>query len=233
MLAAALNQQAMLWKTSPASTELEETTLGWLRHLVGLPEGFDGVIYDTASISTLHGLAAARERAVPEVRMHGLAGAGRAAPRLRLRARALVDRQGGDDARPRPRRAAPDPGRRRVPDATRRPGRGHRRRPGARRAPGGRGGDDRHDVHDQRRSRRGDRGHLRDARRVAARGRGVRRRRGDACPSCAPHFAGLGAGRFHRRQPAQVAVHADGHQRALLPPHAGAAARRFRWCRSS
>jgi aromatic-L-amino-acid decarboxylase len=76
MLAAALNQQAMLWKTSPASTELEEVTLGWLRGLVGLPAAFDGVIYDTASISTLHGLAAARERAVPEVRMHGIAGAG-------------------------------------------------------------------------------------------------------------------------------------------------------------
>ena len=76
MLAAALNQQAMLWKTSPASTELEEVTLGWLRGLVGLPAAFEGVIYDTASISTLHGLAAARERAVPEVRMHGIAGAG-------------------------------------------------------------------------------------------------------------------------------------------------------------
>jgi aromatic-L-amino-acid decarboxylase len=72
MLAAALNQQAMLWKTSPASTELEETTLGWLRHLLGLPEGFEGVIYDTASISTLHALAAARERAVPGVGESGL-----------------------------------------------------------------------------------------------------------------------------------------------------------------
>ena len=76
MLAAALNQQAMLWKTSPASTELEEVTLGWLRDLVGLPAAFEGVIYDTASISTLHGLAAARERAVPEVRVHGVASAG-------------------------------------------------------------------------------------------------------------------------------------------------------------
>ena len=76
MLAAVLNQQAMLWKTSPASTELEEVTLGWLRGLIGLPPAFDGVIYDTASISTLHGLAAARERAVPEVRVHGVASAG-------------------------------------------------------------------------------------------------------------------------------------------------------------
>lgn len=73
-LSAALNQQAMLWRTSPAATELESATLGWLRDLVGLPPAFDGVIYDTASISTLHALAAARELAVPGVREQGLAG---------------------------------------------------------------------------------------------------------------------------------------------------------------
>jgi aromatic-L-amino-acid decarboxylase len=73
-LSAALNQQAMLWRTSPAATELEEVTLGWLRQLLGLPPIFDGVIYDTASISTLHALAAAREAAVPGVGARGLAG---------------------------------------------------------------------------------------------------------------------------------------------------------------
>jgi aromatic-L-amino-acid decarboxylase len=73
-LAAALNQQAMLWRTSPAATELEEVSLGWLRSLMGLPDAFEGVIYDTASISTLHALAAAREASVPEVRELGLAG---------------------------------------------------------------------------------------------------------------------------------------------------------------
>ena len=62
-LSAALNVQAMLWRTSPAATELEEVTLGWLRQLIGLPDAFEGVIYDTASISTLHALAAAREAA--------------------------------------------------------------------------------------------------------------------------------------------------------------------------
>ncbi len=65
----------MLWRTSPAATELEEVTLGWLRELLGLPAAFEGVIYDTASISTLHALAAAREAAVPGVREHGLAAA--------------------------------------------------------------------------------------------------------------------------------------------------------------
>ncbi|MEO5894382.1 MAG: pyridoxal-dependent decarboxylase [Vicinamibacterales bacterium] len=73
-LAAALNVQAMLWRTSPAATELEEVTLSWLRKLVHLPGDFDGVIYDTASVSTLHALAAARERVVPGVRAQGVKG---------------------------------------------------------------------------------------------------------------------------------------------------------------
>jgi len=72
-LSAALNQNAMLWRTSPAATELEEISLAWLRRLVGLPEAFEGVIYDTASISSLHALAAARQAAVPGVREQGLA----------------------------------------------------------------------------------------------------------------------------------------------------------------
>jgi aromatic-L-amino-acid decarboxylase len=82
-LSAALNVQAMLWRTSPAATELEEVTLGWLRQLIGLPDTFEGVIYDTASISTLHALAAAREAAVPGVRAAGLAGRDDV-PRLRV-----------------------------------------------------------------------------------------------------------------------------------------------------
>ncbi len=82
-LSAALNVQAMLWRTSPAATELEEVTLDWLRRLVHLPDTFEGVIYDTASISTLHALAAARELAVADVRARGLAGRSDL-PRLRV-----------------------------------------------------------------------------------------------------------------------------------------------------
>lgn len=74
LLSSALNQQAMLWRTSPAATELEEVTLGWLRQLIGLPSSFEGVIYDTASVSSLHALAAARELAVSGTRAHGLPG---------------------------------------------------------------------------------------------------------------------------------------------------------------
>ena len=75
-LSAALNQQAMLWRTSPASTELEAVSLAWLRQLIGLPDAFEGVIYDTASISSMHALLAAREAGISQVRVRGLAGRG-------------------------------------------------------------------------------------------------------------------------------------------------------------
>jgi aromatic-L-amino-acid decarboxylase len=75
MLAAALNVNAMLWKTSPAATELEQRALDWLRQMLGLGEGWFGVINDTASITTLLALAAAREaRDDLEIRTRGLAG---------------------------------------------------------------------------------------------------------------------------------------------------------------
>ncbi len=73
-LSAALNAQGMLWRTSPSVTELEEVALGWLRQLLGLPDEFEGVIYDTASVSSLHALATAREAAVDRVRTAGLSG---------------------------------------------------------------------------------------------------------------------------------------------------------------
>jgi aromatic-L-amino-acid decarboxylase len=75
LLIAALDQNAMLWKTSPAATELEELTMDWLRQLLGLGEGWFGLINDTASISTMLALAAARE-AKPElaIRARGMAG---------------------------------------------------------------------------------------------------------------------------------------------------------------
>jgi aromatic-L-amino-acid decarboxylase len=74
MLAAALNTNAMLWRTGPAQTELEERTLDWLRQMMGLPDGLHGTIHDTASISTLIALAAAREAAALGVREEGMSG---------------------------------------------------------------------------------------------------------------------------------------------------------------
>jgi aromatic-L-amino-acid/L-tryptophan decarboxylase len=61
LLAATLNSVAFLWRTAPASTELEELTLDWTAQLLGLPEGWHGHIEDTASTSTIAALAAARE----------------------------------------------------------------------------------------------------------------------------------------------------------------------------
>jgi aromatic-L-amino-acid/L-tryptophan decarboxylase len=74
MLAAAFDMKAMLWRTSPVSTELEDVTLDWLRQMLGLPNVFEGIIYDTASVSTMHAIAAARERAGVNVRELGMSG---------------------------------------------------------------------------------------------------------------------------------------------------------------
>jgi aromatic-L-amino-acid decarboxylase len=74
MITAALNVNAMTWRTSPAATELETLVLDWLRHWLGLPDDFSGVVYDTASISTMHALAVAREEASISVRTLGLSG---------------------------------------------------------------------------------------------------------------------------------------------------------------
>lgn len=74
MLTAAFDMKAMLWRTSPASTELEDVVLDWLRQMMDLPEHFEGIIYDTASVSTMHAIAAAREKANLRVRDEGLSG---------------------------------------------------------------------------------------------------------------------------------------------------------------
>ena len=70
-LSAALNTNGLHWKTSPAVAELEQVALGWLRQWLGLPDDYFGMIYDTASVSSLHALAAAREMADPEARVEG------------------------------------------------------------------------------------------------------------------------------------------------------------------
>ena len=87
-VAAAFNVNAMLWRTAPAATELEQVTLDWLRQMVGLPEPLFGVINDTASSSTLYALAAARE-AQTDLRIRELGMTGRPElPRLRYYASA-------------------------------------------------------------------------------------------------------------------------------------------------
>jgi aromatic-L-amino-acid decarboxylase len=71
MLAAALNTNGIHWLTSPAVAELEQVTMRWLRQWLGLPPEFFGIVYDTASVSTMHAIAAARELAAPEARVNG------------------------------------------------------------------------------------------------------------------------------------------------------------------
>lgn len=74
LLSAALNVNGMLWRTSPAATELELVVLNWLRRGLGLPDEFFGHLTDTASVSSLLALAAAREAAGLEIRERGMAG---------------------------------------------------------------------------------------------------------------------------------------------------------------
>jgi aromatic-L-amino-acid decarboxylase len=71
MLAAVLNSNGIHWLSSPATVELEQVTLGWLREWMGLPENYFGIIYDTASVSSLHAIAAAREMADPGAHDNG------------------------------------------------------------------------------------------------------------------------------------------------------------------
>lgn len=74
LLTAAFDNKAMLWRTSPASTELEEVVLDWLRQMMGLDPGMSGIIYDTASVSSLHAIAAAREGVEKRIREEGMSG---------------------------------------------------------------------------------------------------------------------------------------------------------------
>ncbi|HYP53269.1 MAG TPA: pyridoxal-dependent decarboxylase [Pyrinomonadaceae bacterium] len=83
LLSAALDVKALLWRTSPAATELEEVALNWLRRMMGLPGEFGGIIYDTASVSSLHAIAAAREALDLRIREEGMSGRADL-PRLRV-----------------------------------------------------------------------------------------------------------------------------------------------------
>ncbi|MGE5321556.1 MAG: pyridoxal phosphate-dependent decarboxylase family protein [Actinomycetota bacterium] len=77
MLAAALNTNGLHWKTSPAVAELEQRTLDWLRQWLGLPEKPEpwfGIVYDTASTSSMHAVVCAREMVAPEARTEGSRG---------------------------------------------------------------------------------------------------------------------------------------------------------------
>ncbi|MDR3762619.1 MAG: pyridoxal-dependent decarboxylase [Acidobacteriota bacterium] len=71
LLIAAMNTNGLHWDTSPAVAELEQVAMGWYREWLTLPEEFFGIIYDTASTSTMHAMICAREYAMPESREEG------------------------------------------------------------------------------------------------------------------------------------------------------------------
>lgn len=72
MLTSVLNSNPMLWRTSPVGTELEQVVIDWFRQALGLPVGFDGLITDTASTSSMLALAAARQAAGIDAAVMGL-----------------------------------------------------------------------------------------------------------------------------------------------------------------
>jgi aromatic-L-amino-acid decarboxylase len=74
LLTAAIGANGMLWKTSPAFTELEKSMMNWFRQMVGLPEIYWGIIYDTASTSSMHAIASAREQLDLGIREMGMSG---------------------------------------------------------------------------------------------------------------------------------------------------------------
>ncbi len=83
MLAAVLNANVMLWRTSPVGTELEQVVVDWFRQALGLPSDMDGLLTDTASTSSLLALAAARQAIGIDAAEKGLPGRP-AVPRLRV-----------------------------------------------------------------------------------------------------------------------------------------------------
>jgi aromatic-L-amino-acid decarboxylase len=74
LFSAAFDVKAMLWRTSPAAIELEQIVLAWLGQMMGLPSSFDGIIYDTASVASMHAIAAARESLNLGIRESGMSG---------------------------------------------------------------------------------------------------------------------------------------------------------------
>ena len=82
MISSAVNTNTMLWKSSPAGTEIEQITLEWLQQMLGL-SGFTGITYDGGSSSSFHGLAAMREKKLgPVYRKKGLMGITRMSPKI-------------------------------------------------------------------------------------------------------------------------------------------------------
>ena len=219
MLTAALGQNPMLWRTSPAGTELEQVVVDWLRQALGLPDGVR-----RAPHRHRVDVVADRPRCRPPGRRHRCRGRGdrraigRArAPGLRLGGGPFLDREGVHDARARPGVARPDPDERAVRAAARCARGGDRRRSSGRPSPDRDRRDGRDDLVDLGRSGGGGRRHRRSRGPLAPRRRRLCRRRRDRSRASRA-VRRLGAGRLDRRQPAQVAVDAGRRLAPAQPP---------------
>ncbi|WP_340109155.1 pyridoxal phosphate-dependent decarboxylase family protein [Pikeienuella sp. HZG-20] len=63
-LANAISANCLIWQASPAGTEIETRMVDWLRQALGLPEGYRGLIQDSASTATLCAALTMRERSM-------------------------------------------------------------------------------------------------------------------------------------------------------------------------
>ena len=63
-LANAISANLLIWQASPAGTEMETRMVDWLRQALGLPEGFRGLIQDSASTATTCAVLTMRERSM-------------------------------------------------------------------------------------------------------------------------------------------------------------------------
>ena len=63
-LTAVMGAQCMLWQTSPAATEIETRMVDWMRQALGLPDGFLGVIQESATSANVCAILTMRERAL-------------------------------------------------------------------------------------------------------------------------------------------------------------------------
>ena len=237
LICAALNVNAMLWRTSPAATELEERTLAWVGELIGPA----GLVVRRRSPTRRRArrctaLAAAREAAGLDIRSarDGRPRRPAAAAGVHLGRGALVGREGLHRARDRPAGPAQDRDRRRASGCAPMRWRRRSRRTSPRAC--GRSPSCRRSARPRTTSVdpvADDRRHRGPPRHLAACRRGVRRRRGAAAERTRPLLGGLRARRLAGVQPSQVAVHAGRLQPALHVAPGGAATRRSRWCRST
>ena len=211
LLSSGIGTQGMIWATSPAATELEQVVLDWLRQALDLPEAFagdargGGVIQDTASTATFTAVLAALHRATDgAARRDGVqAGSfaiyGSTQAHSSLLKAAMMSGLGESAVRS----VAVDPKTQAMDVAALRDSMAADRRGGGAAGHGAVGR--RYDVHGRHRPDGCDRRGRRRARRVAARRRGVGRRRGGV-PRAPLDPRRRRAGRLLRHQPAQVAA---------------------------